>query len=200
MATHQKKRSSLEVQDADKRSVKRHARHIVIVAVPPVRALDVFGPAEVFGDANRLHDGDPAYEVHILSAGTDRIVSSHVTTPVQTDQTYQEHRGPIDTLLVAGGVGAREMRYERGFLAWLREQSRKSRRIGSICTGALVLAEAGLLNGRRATTHWNWCDDLLRNVCGELEGARTLSPATHVSHSETPSSFQRQKSTLPWRT
>jgi hypothetical protein len=105
MVTRPKTRSSVVVQDADKRSVKRHARHILIVAVPPVRALDVFGPAEVFGDMNRLHGGDPAYEVNILSAGTDRFVSSHVTTPVQTDQTYQEYAGPIDTLLVAGGRG-----------------------------------------------------------------------------------------------
>ena len=160
MATRQKTRSSALVQDAGTRPVKRRARHILIVAVPPVRALDVFGPAEVLGDANRLHGGDPAYEVHILSAGSDRVISSHVTTPVQTDQTYREYAGPIDTLLVAGGVGAREMRYERGFLDWLRERSGKSRRFGSICTGALVLAEAGLLNGRRATTHWNWCNDL----------------------------------------
>lgn len=120
----------------------------------------MFGPAEVFGDANRLHGGDPAYEVNIISAGADRLIQSHIATPVQTDRTYLEHRGPVDTLLVAGGVGVREMRYERSFLDWLRDQSTKSRRFGSICTGALVLAEAGLLDGRRATTHWNWCTEL----------------------------------------
>src|SRR5262249_38336537 len=53
--------------------------------------------------------------------------------------------------------------HEPGFLVWLRDQSRKSRRFGSICTGALVLAKAGLLDGRRATTHWNWCDELARD-------------------------------------
>lgn len=160
MATHRKSRAGAGDQDAGKRPVKRIARNILIAAVPPVRALDVFGPAEVFGDANRFHGGEPDYEVSIISAGEDRVISSHIATPVQTDRTYREHRGSIDTLLVAGGVGAREMRYEREFLDWLREHSAKSRRFGSVCTGALVLAEAGLLDGRRATTHWNWANDL----------------------------------------
>jgi transcriptional regulator GlxA family with amidase domain len=75
-----------------------------------------------------------------------------------TDKSFREFRGPVDTLLVAGSVG--EMRYEEGFLDWLREQSGKARRFGSICTGALMLAKAGLLDGRRATTHWNWCEEL----------------------------------------
>lgn len=85
------------------------------MAVPPVRILDVFGPAEVFGDANRQHGGDPAYEVAILSGGSDRIVASEIVSPLHADYTYGEYRAPIDTLLVAGGTGASEMRYERGF-------------------------------------------------------------------------------------
>lgn len=163
MARHQQARLPTTHNDSNDRLPRRAARRILIIAVPPVRTLDVFGPAEVFGDANRLHGGDPAYKVSIISAGADRIVLSHIATPMHADQTYREFRGPIDTLLVAGGVGAREMRYEPDFLDWLREQSGKSRRFGSVCTGAFVLAEAGLLNGRRATTHWNWCNKLARN-------------------------------------
>lgn len=135
----------------------------MIVAVPPVRTLDVFGPVEVFGDANRSRSDRPLYEVSVISAGTDRDVPSHVGRPVRTDQTYSEYRGPIDTLLVAGFDGVSKIRYEQKFLAWLKDRCNRSRRFGSVCTGALVLAEAGLLDGRRATTHWNWCEELARD-------------------------------------
>jgi transcriptional regulator GlxA family with amidase domain len=69
----------------------------------------------------------------------------------------------VDTLLVAGFDGVSKVRYEPKFLSWLKEWCGRSRRFGSVCTGALVLAEAGLLDGRRATTHWNWCEELARD-------------------------------------
>jgi transcriptional regulator GlxA family with amidase domain len=68
----------------------------------------------------------------------------------------------VDTLLVAGGLGAREQRCSRDYLDWLGDQAARARRFGSICTGAWVLAEAGLLDGRRATTHWGSCGELAR--------------------------------------
>ena len=143
-------------------------RRVVIVAVPPVRPLDVFGPAEVFGDANRLRGGGPAYHVEVVSAADERTVASHLGTPVHADCGYGElpvgaDAPPVDTLLVAGGLGARGRQYSPEFVAWLRQRTAAARRFGSICTGALVLAEAGLLDGRRATTHWNWCGDLARD-------------------------------------
>jgi transcriptional regulator GlxA family with amidase domain len=137
-------------------------RRIAIVAVTPVRMLDVLGPAEVFGDANRLRGGRPFYEIDIVSASDDRVVKGHIGIPFVAHHTFSETPGPMDTLLVAGGLGAREMRYSPKFLAWLKEQSKKVRRFGSVCTGALILADAGLLDGRRATTHWNWCGELTR--------------------------------------
>jgi transcriptional regulator GlxA family with amidase domain len=142
--------------------IRRGIRRIAIVAVTPVRMLDLIGPAEVFGDANRLHGDRPVYEIEIISACDDRTVTSHIGVPFIADSTFGETRGPIDTLLVAGGLGAREMRYSPKFLAWLKEQSKKVRRFGSVCTGALILADAGLLDGRHATTHWNWCGELAR--------------------------------------
>jgi transcriptional regulator GlxA family with amidase domain len=145
---------------SDRRDM-RVPRQVVIVAVPPVRALDVFGPAEVFGDANWLHGGEPAYAVSIISACNQRQVPSYIDTPLYTDRIFRGFRQAVDTLLVAGSVG--EMRYEPDFLDWLRDNCGKARRFGSICTGALVLAKAGLLDGRRATTHWNWCEELARD-------------------------------------
>jgi transcriptional regulator GlxA family with amidase domain len=161
MPMRKQDRSSSSRHGRDDRSGMRFVRQVVIVAVPPVRALDVFGPAEVFGDANWLHAGDPAYQVTTISACKERVVASHIATPLHTDRTFREFRGPVDTLLVAGSVG--EMRYEADFLDWLRDQSGKARRFGSVCTGALMLAKAGLLDGRRATTHWNWCEELARD-------------------------------------
>lgn len=147
-------------QDANR--VRKGTRRIAIVAVTPVRMLDVIGPAEVFGDANRLHGAHPYYEIEIISACDDRTVTSHIGVPFTANCTFNETSGPIDTLLVAGGLGAREMRYSPKFLAWLREQSKKVRRFGSVCTGALILADAGLLDGRHVTTHWNWAGELAR--------------------------------------
>jgi transcriptional regulator GlxA family with amidase domain len=161
MARHQRPRPDVKARQRDDLSAIRIPRQVVIVGVPPVRALDVFGPAEVFGDANWLHGGEPAYKVTMISACRERLVPSYIETPLHTDQTFREFRGPVDTLLVAGSVG--QMRYEPDFLGWLRAQSAKARRYGSICTGALMLAKAGLLDGRRATTHWNWCDELARD-------------------------------------
>jgi transcriptional regulator GlxA family with amidase domain len=163
MAMRQQARRNGAPTDGHARAVARSPRRVLIVAVPPVRTLDLFGPVEVFGDANRVHGGNLAYEVNIISSGPERVVLGHMGTPLNTDQTYRECGGPIDTLLVAGYDSRQGMRFEQDFLNWLKEHSRRSRRFGSICTGAFVLAAAGLLDGRRATTHWNSCDDLARD-------------------------------------
>lgn len=78
-------------------------RHVAIIAVPPARMLDVVGPAEVFADANKLHGGEPVYDVEIIAAAEDRAVPSQIGMPILAHRTYRELRGPVDALLVAGG-------------------------------------------------------------------------------------------------
>ncbi len=157
----QKPSRSRPKRNAQPESAPRHEPlRILIVAVPPVRALDVMGPAEVFGDANRLRSGPPSYSVEIISAGDERWIATHIKTPLLGDRTYRECHGHVDTVLVAGGDGAHYSQFQPGFLDWLRRRCAGARRFGSVCTGSLILAKAGLLNGRRATTHWNWCREL----------------------------------------
>jgi transcriptional regulator GlxA family with amidase domain len=159
MLTHRQGRSQLRRDGGKQNGPLR----ILIVAVPPVRSLDLMGPAEVFGDANRLRGGDRAYAVEIVSAGDERLIATHTKTGLVGDQTYRECDAHFDTVLVAGGDGARYARFQPEFLEWLRKRCTGARRFGSVCTGALVLAKAGLLDGRTATTHWHWCDELSRD-------------------------------------
>ncbi|MBV8100670.1 MAG: GlxA family transcriptional regulator [Verrucomicrobia bacterium] len=163
MARNPQARSIVKRDGGDAQSDNRDGRRVLIVVVPPLRTLDLFGPLEVFSDANRLSGADPVYKVSIISGGANRVVLSHLATPVYTDLTFREYRGSVDTLLVAGVDSDSQIRYEADFLDWLRDQSQKSRRFGSICTGALILAKAGLLDGRRAATHWNWCSELAQD-------------------------------------
>jgi transcriptional regulator GlxA family with amidase domain len=154
----QRKKSAGSLTNA----VPPKARRVAIIAVPTARMLDVVGPAEVFADANHLHGGEPVYEVEVIAAAEHRIVPTQLGVPILAHRTYRELRGSVDTLLVAGGEWPPEKRHSPDFLEWLKKRSKKVRRLGSICTGALVLADADLLDGRAATTHWNWCRELFR--------------------------------------
>ena len=133
-------------------------RRVVIVTYPGVQTLDVIGPAEVFSTATQLA-GD-GYELEVVAAERGRLVTSSVS--VHVDRTIADCRGRIDTLIVAGGTGSRPAQDDEELIAWLTAAARRSRRVASVCTGALLLGSAGLLDGRRVTTHWAWCDYLAR--------------------------------------
>jgi transcriptional regulator GlxA family with amidase domain len=139
----------------------RSARRIVVVAFENVQALDVTGPTEVFSLAERAHP-EPTYSLELVApeAGPLRTSSGLRLTP---DVTLADCRGPIDTLVVAGGLGVQAAARDQRVTDWLRLAARRSRRVSSVCTGAFLLARAGLLDGRRATTHWAACDALARN-------------------------------------
>src|SRR5262249_4387241 len=134
---------------------------IAMLAYPGIQILDVVGPLEVFSRTARWlkdhgHRTDDAYRVEILGVarGTFRASSG---LRLYADHRFDEVKSGIDTLLVAGGVGMERYRTHAPLLRWLRRQAKLVRRLGSVCTGAFILAEAGLLAGRRATTHWGSC-------------------------------------------
>jgi transcriptional regulator GlxA family with amidase domain len=130
-------------------------RKVVIVGPPPVQVLDVTGPLEVFSNA-------PGYEIQIANPGPERTVQTNRGLVLGDATPTTEIRGPIDTLIVVGGPGAEGGIYDPTFVAWIAAAAKQSRRVASICTGAFLLAEAGLLNGKQAVTHWTFCDRLAR--------------------------------------
>ncbi|MBV8386847.1 MAG: AraC family transcriptional regulator, partial [Acidimicrobiia bacterium] len=125
-------------------------RRVVIVAFPDVQSLDVTGPAEVFAAGG-------GYRVEVV-APTAGVVRASSGIALWADRALADVRGPTDTLVVAGGAGTREVMADETFVSAIRRLAPKCRRVSSVCSGAFVLAAAGLLDGRRATTHWGWCD------------------------------------------
>jgi transcriptional regulator GlxA family with amidase domain len=131
-------------------------RRVVIVAFPGVQTLDVTGPAEVLRAATKIHP--PGYELTVVAPDEGPLKTSTVT--LAADLPIDACRFPIDTLIVAGGTGTRRAEDDERLIEWLKEAASRSRRVTSVCTGAFLLAKAGLLDGRRATTHWASCADL----------------------------------------
>jgi transcriptional regulator GlxA family with amidase domain len=135
------------------------SRRVAIVAFPGVQSLDVMGPFEVFQTAGLI--ARDAYEVEVVARDREPIVSSSGAL-IAAHRSLSGVRGDLDTLVVAGGTGVEDAERDEELIAWLRRTAARSRRVASVCTGALLLARAGLLDGRRATTHWAFCDLLRR--------------------------------------
>lgn len=127
---------------------------IAILAFPRFQMLDVAGPADVFAEAARQLGQPRAYQVQVISATQGTLKSSNGMR-LAVDATVATHRGPIDTLLVAGSPNLDDMAADEHLQDWLRRRARTVRRYGSVCTGAFVLAATGLLDGKRVATHWN---------------------------------------------
>jgi transcriptional regulator GlxA family with amidase domain len=146
----------------------RGGRRIGIFIYDGVMALDAVGPADVFGLANimcRQEDPNAAQQYDVCLVGSRKVpIRTGTGFRIAADLSLKEADPAFDTLIVPGGYDQRDAEAVLAIpevCAWLRRSARQSRRVASICTGAITLAKLGLLNGRRATTHWAFCDRLV---------------------------------------
>jgi len=136
------------------------SRRIVVLAFDGTQSLDVVGPVEVFDVATR-HGIVPPYEVEVVAPTAAPVVTTSGIT-LTPARALGDGRAPVDTFVVAGGQGVDAVVDDPDLVAAVRRTAGRARRVASVCTGAFVLAEAGLLDGRRVTTHWASCRRLTR--------------------------------------
>jgi len=140
------------------------ARRIGIVAFDGATLLDLTGPLDVFAMAslNLQHAGIAdalPYPMEVF-ARQPGLVSTTSGLKIHADSAYGTLRDDIDTLVIPGSPDVTRVLADPALLDWVRAMSTRVKRLVSVCTGAFLLAEAGLLDGRRATTHWAYCDRL----------------------------------------
>lgn len=151
------------------RSASRERRRIVVLVVPPVDELDLVGPLQVFSSVNRLA-GQVIYSVEVVTNSKRLEVrgESGLLTFLARDH-FQNVKGKPDSVLLVCGVATRTAR-DPALFAWLRKTAASVRRLGAVCVGSFLLAEAGLLNGKKATAHWKFaCELAKRYPCVNVE-------------------------------
>ncbi len=136
---------------------------IEVLAFPSVQLLDVTGPLQVFASANDLvaeAGGTPPFALRVVAPGGPSVTASAglglaavALPPIDA---------ALDTLMIAGGQGVEAAAADPVLVDWVRERARHARRVASVCTGAFLLAASGVLDGRRAATHWSFCAELAR--------------------------------------
>jgi transcriptional regulator GlxA family with amidase domain len=131
------------------------SRRIIVVVVPSVDELDLVGPLQVFNSVNRLA-GRNIYSIEVVT-NADRlsVEGEGGVLTFMAKHHFNKVAGACDSVLLVCGLGSRSVR-DAELSAWLRKMAAEVRRLGAVCVGAFLLAEAGLLNDRRATTHWRF--------------------------------------------
>ncbi len=150
------------IRDSKPEESRFMVKNIVILAVPGVQLLDVSGPLDVFAEAN-AQLGRLVYRLQVMALDDQPVVSSSGARLLADLQLQDENLPPVDTFLIAGApaLGSFEPRPE--MLTAIRHLAKISVRYGSVCSGALLLGAAGLLDGRRVTTHWAVAEKLSRD-------------------------------------
>lgn len=140
-------------------------RKILFVAFDGELALDIAGPSDAFGIVNRLHEDEtlpslpkPAYDIRYASLQGGLVRASSGLT-IETERASARLLADLDTLIVSGGSWMLETIRDRALVRWIGKAAGRARRVCSVCSGAFLLAEAGLLDGRNAVTHWAMVDE-----------------------------------------
>lgn len=146
------------------------SRRLVVVVVPPVDELDLVGPLQVFNSVNRLA-GRPIYAIEVVTTGEGLTVDGEggVLSFVARHH-FSKVEGACDSVLLVCGLGTRSI-HDAALSAWLTTMAGRVRRLGGVCVSAFLMADAGLLDGRRATTHWKFGHEMA-----------TRYPAVRVEH------------------
>jgi transcriptional regulator GlxA family with amidase domain len=141
------------------RAARAKERLVVVLAFEGVQLLDVAGPVQTFASASEMakEAGPAPYRVVVASRCGGPLVTSAGLPLLTQPLAAATRKAPVDTLILPGGPGVHTALKDKHIVDWVRRQISSMRRIASVCTGAFLLAETGILAGRRATTHWKSC-------------------------------------------
>lgn len=135
-----------------------------MLAFPVAQLLDVAGPLQVFATANELVAAAgtaPPYAPRVVARGGGPSLVTSAGLGLAADPLPPAD-APVHTVIVAGGPGVHEAAADPLLVDWVRARAARAERVASVCTGAFLLAAAGVLDGRRAATHWSVCAELAR--------------------------------------